>query len=312
MAEQAAPATRPAAAPRRLRKRVGPGRIAFQAGNYTLMGLYAAVCFIPLLHVLAVSFSTGAAAVANLVGLWPVGFNTKAYEFVATRVEFLRSVGVSFLRLGAALPLYMAFNCITAYALSKRPKLFPWRSAYLWFLFVTMLFNGGLIPTYFVVLKMGLINRFWSLLIPLLPTQVFNVILLLNFFRRVPVELEEAAFIDGAGHLQILWRVFLPVSTAATATISLFVLVFHWNEWFFGMIYLNDPRKFPLATYLRTILIDLTSVDLDYADQEFFKFISDENSKAAQIFIGMAPILLVYPFLQRYFTKGLVLGAVKG
>ena len=175
-----------------------------------------------------------------------------------------------------------------------------------------MLFNGGLIPTYFVVLKMGMINRFWSLLIPLLPTQVFNIILLLNFFRRVPVELEEAAFIDGAGHLQILWRVYLPVSTAAIATISLFVLVFHWNEWFFGLIYLHDPRKVPLATYLRTILIDLTSVDLDYADEEFFKFISDENSKAAQIFIGMVPILLVYPFLQRYFTKGLVLGAVKG
>ena len=258
------------------------------------------------------SFSTGAAAVANLVGLWPVGFNTKAYEFVATRVEFLRSLGVSFLRLGAALPLFMVFNCITAYALSKRERLFSWRTAYVWFLFITMLFNGGLIPTFFVVLKMGLINSFWSLLIPLLPTQVFNVILLLNFFRRVPVELEEAAFIDGAGHLQILWRINLPVSTAAIATISLFVLVFHWNEWFFGLIYLNDPRKFPLATYLRTILIDLTSVDLDYADEEFFKFISDENSKAAQIFIGMVPILLVYPFLQRYFTKGLVLGAVKG
>ena len=147
-----------APAPRRLRKRIGPGRIAFQAGNYTLMALYAAVCFIPLLHILAVSFSTGAAAAANLVGLWPVGFNTKAYEFVATRVEFLRSVGVSFLRLGAALPIYMVFNCITAYALSKREKLFPWRSAYLWFLFITMLFNGGLIPTFFVVLKMGLIN----------------------------------------------------------------------------------------------------------------------------------------------------------
>ena len=110
----AAQAVEPRAdASRRLRKRVGPGRIAFQAGNYTLMALYAAVCFIPLLHILAVSFSTGAAAVANLVGLWPVGFNTKAYEFVATRVEFLRSVGVSFLRLGAALPIYMVFNCIT-------------------------------------------------------------------------------------------------------------------------------------------------------------------------------------------------------
>ena len=311
MAAQASPETH-AGAPLRLRKRVGPGRVAFQVGNYALMVLYAVVCFIPLLHILAVSFSTGAAAVANLVGLWPVGFNTKAYEFVATRVEFLRSLGVSFLRLGAALPLFMIFNCITAYALSKRERLFSWRTAYVWFLFVTMLFNGGLIPTFFVVLKMGLINSFWSLLIPLLPTQVFNVILLLNFFRRVPVELEEAAFIDGAGHLQILWRVYLPVSTAAIATISLFVLVFHWNEWFFGLIYLNDPRKFPLATYLRTILIDLTSVDLDYADEEFFKFISDENSKAAQIFIGMVPILLVYPFLQRYFTRGLVLGAVKG
>lgn len=310
MAAQALPET--PAAPRGLRKRVGPGRVVFQAGNYILMVLYAAVCFIPLLHILAVSFSTGAAAVANLVGLWPVGFNTKAYEFVATRVEFLRSLGVSFLRLGAALPLYMVFNCITAYALSKREKLFSWRTGYVWFLFLTMLFNGGLIPTFFVVLKMGLINSFWSLLIPMLPTQVFNIILLLNFFRRVPVELEEAAFIDGAGHLQILWRVYLPVSTAAIATISLFVLVFHWNEWFFGLIYLNDPRKFPLATYLRTILIDLASVDLDYAGEEFFKFISDENSKAAQIFIGMVPILLVYPFLQRYFTKGLVLGAVKG
>jgi putative aldouronate transport system permease protein len=198
---------------------------------------------------------------------------------------------------------------LAAYSLSKSENKFAGRSIYAWFFVFTLLFSGGLIPTYLVVKDTGLLNTIWALIIPG-AVGGFNLILMLNFFRAIPPELEEAALIDGAGHFTTLLIIYLPVSMAAIATIGLFDMVGHWNSWFDGMIYLNDPKDYPMATFLQSILTkDYTGVG---SIGDNLENISNRTVRASQIFIGALPILLVYPFLQKYFVKGIVLGSVKG
>jgi putative aldouronate transport system permease protein len=152
-------------------------------------------------------------------------------------------------------------------------------------------------------------NTIWALVLPV-AINVFNMVLMMNFFRAVPKDLEEAALLDGAGHFKTLILVYLPVSMPAIATISLFTMVSHWNSWFDGLLYISDYRKYPLSTFLQTIIVqqDFNKIN---ADANELQNISQRTVKAAQIFIGMLPIILVYPFLQRYFVKGIILGAVK-
>jgi len=162
-----------------------------------------------------------------------------------------------------------------------------------------------------VIRQTGLIDSFWALIIPgALP--VFNVILLANSFRSVPKELEEAAAMDGAGHWTILFRVLLPLSLPVLATVTLFVAVGHWNSWFDGLILMNSPDKYPLQSYLQTVVVSPDPRMLTERDLELLKIISNRTTRAAQIFIAMIPILVVYPLLQRYFTSGIKLGSVKG
>jgi putative aldouronate transport system permease protein len=172
-----------------------------------------------------------------------------------------------------------------------------------------MLFNGGLVPWYIMIQKLSLMNTIWALILPS-ALNVWNIILMMNFFRGVPRDLEEAALIDGANHFTTLLRIYLPVSLPAIATISLFTMVYHWNSWFDGLVLINDYRKYPLATFLQTIIVqrDFSKVSIDPSE---LVNISERTVKAAQIFIAALPILLVYPFLQRFFVKGMVLGAVK-
>ena len=160
-----------------------------------------------------------------------------------------------------------------------------------------------------VIQKIGLMDNFWVLVLPG-AVNVFLTILMLNFFRGVPKELEEAALIDGAGHFRTLFSIYLPVSLPAIATLALFSMVFHWNSWFDGLLYIGDPKKYPLATFLQTVIIqrDMSSMSINPAD---LALISQKTVKSAQIFIGALPILIVYPFLQKFFVKGLVMGSVK-
>jgi putative aldouronate transport system permease protein len=232
---------------------------------------------------------------------------------VIRRPQFSRSLWVSVQRtlIGASLSVFLSL--VTAYPLSKRNKKFAWRTIYVWFFFITMLFHGGLIPTYFVVRSTGLMDTLWALIIPE-AVAVFNIILMLNFFRRLPIELEEAAYMDGANHWTVLFRVYIPLAKAAIATILLFQLVRHWNEWFWGMIYMSRPERYPLQTYIRTLVTpDSQGLDLNRIDDILmYDEISNETSKAAQIFVAAMPIIMVYPFLQKHFTKGITLGSLKG
>lgn len=220
-------------------------------------------------------------------------------------------MGISLKRVLLGSALNMLMIVMSAYALSKDNDKFRMRTAYAWFFFITMIFNGGLIPRYFVVQATGLMDSIWALVIPGC-VQVFNVILMMNFFRQLPVELEEAAYLDGAGHWIVLFKVFLPVSKPALATILLFSVVQHWNEWFHGIIYMNKPTSYPLQSYLRMLISPDTS-NFDMSDDSLTLLdVNAETSKAAQIFVAAVPILMIYPFLQKYFTTGLTLGSVKG
>lgn len=160
---------------------------------------------------------------------------------------------------------------------------------------------------------MGLLDSIWALVIPG-AVPIFNVLLMLNFFRGLPKELEEAAWMDGAGHLRTLWSVYLPVSMPSIATITLFALVGHWNAWFDGMIYMRSPEHYPLATYLQSILqqVSIQTENITFEQAALLNQISDRTTQASQIFLSIIPILAIYPFLQRYFVHGLVVGSVKG
>ncbi|GAB6928282.1 carbohydrate ABC transporter permease [Paenibacillus sp. JCM 10914] len=287
------------------------GRRVFLIVNYTLLVVAALLCILPLINVLAVSFSSKAAAAAGYVKLWPVEFTLASYKYALSKPEFLDGFLVSLKRVGLGFIVNMLLTILTAYPLAKERSAFRFRHIYAWFFIVTMLFSGGLIPTYMTIKETGLLDSIWALVLPG-AVPVFNVILLMNFFRNLPKEIEEAALIDGAGHWRILWRIFCPLSLPALATITLFTLVNHWNSWFDGLIFMNSPTNYPLQSYLQTVIItpDLNAVSgnelVDMSE------VSDRTFKAAQVFLAALPVLVVYPFLQKYFMKGLVMGSVKG
>lgn len=288
-------------------------RKLFIVFNYILLSLTALLCLLPFVNLLATSLSSSTAVAAGDVKFMPVDFSFKSYEFVMTSQSFTRALLISLKRVALGVSINMLLTIIVAYPLSKEKSSFKYRGVYSWFFIITILFNGGLIPWYVVISKTGLINTIWALVLPgALP--VFNMIVLLNFFRGLPKEMEEAAYIDGASHWIVLWKVYLPVSKPALATVALFCIVNHWNSWFDGLILMNRTERYPLQSYLQTVIINpeqfLRSTGNNY--KSLLSFVNVRTTRAAQLFVGTIPILLVYPFLQKYFTTGLVLGSVKG
>ena len=297
--------------PTRNRIQESTGRKVFRVVNVIVLILLALICLLPFVNVIAISFSDSFYVDSNQVYFWPKGWTTSAYTYILTRASFWSSVRTSILRvlLGGSLNLF--FIILTAYPLSKSNAKLHFRNVYTWYFFITMLVSGGMIPNYLLIAKLGLRDSIWSLVLPgSLP--VFNLVLMLNFFRQVPTALEEAALIDGAGHLRTLVQIYLPVSLPAIATITLFCIVSHWNAWFDGMIYITSPSKVPMQTYLRSVLIDMNMADMSADDYELYATLANRTVKCSQIIVATIPILCVYPFLQRYFVSGIVLGSVKG
>lgn len=282
----------------------------FSVLNTGFLVFMALICIIPLLHILAVSLSSSDAAATGKVLLWPKDFSLNSYSFVAKRPQFWRAMGISIFRigLGGFINTFLAILC--AYPLSKPKSKFKHRTFYAWFFFITMLFNGGLIPSFLVVKQLGLVDTIWSLILPT-AVPVFSVILLLNFYKQIPKSLDEAAEIDGASQWKRLWGIYVPLSMPAIATILLFSLVFHWNSWFDGLIYMNNPDNYPLQSYIQTIVVQKTYSQLSREEIMALSTISDKTLRSAQIFLGALPIVVVYPFLQRFFVKGITLGGVK-
>ncbi|MUT68248.1 ABC transporter permease subunit [Paenibacillus sp. NEAU-GSW1] len=279
--------------------------------NTIFLILISLLCVLPLIHIIAVSFSSSAAASAGYVKLWPVDFTLASYKYTASRNEFWESMLVSLQRIGMGTPLSLLLTILVAYPLSKETNAFRFRSIYAWIFFITMLFNGGLIPWYITIKEYGLLDSIWALVLPG-AVPVFSIVLLLNFFREIPKELEEAAVMDGASHWRIMWTIFVPISKPALATLALFSLVEHWNNWFDGLLLMGNPSNYPLQSYIQTIVIQQNLSNMSRDAMLNMALISDRTLKASQIFLGSLPIILAYPFLQKYFVKGIVLGSVKG
>ena len=291
-------------------KSVGDRIWSFICYFFVILG--AILCLLPIVHTLALSLSDRAAATAGQVALWPVNFTTAAYRAILKDRQFFVAFKNSVLRVALGVPINVLFCILMAYPLSKTKKQFPARNRYMWFLVFTMLFSGGMIPSYLLVSKLGLMNSIWALILPsAVPT--YNVILLMNYFKSLPQELEEAALLDGAGPLHIMWKIYVPLALPCIATMALFSFVGHWNAWFDAAIYIGDQSKIPLQTYIQQLVVNMNvSSSLSFEEQMQLAEVSGKAFNAAKVFVTMLPLLVVYPFAQKHFVKGIVLGAVKG
>ena len=290
-----------------------PARKAVVVFNFIFLTLASLTCILPFIHLLALSFSSSSAVAAGRVGFWPIEPTLSAYEFALRGGKFVTALWVSVKRVLLGVSVNLVLMVLTAYPLSKPREKLAFRNIYMGFFVVTMILNGGLIPTYVLVVRLGLLNSLWALILPgALP--VYNMVILMNFIRGLPEEIEEAALIDGANPIVCLVKVLLPLLAPSLATVGLFSIVGHWNDWFSGLIYMQDSARYPLQTYLQTLLRDFEEI-LRMAQGDYSQILSMMNARtgrAAQLFLGALPILAIYPLLQKHFTTGLVLGSVKG
>ena len=288
-----------------------PARKMFRVLNALFLCLMALLCLLPMYHVLCLSFSSSPAVLAGKVSLWPVDFTTKSYEYIMSKNAYWRAMGMSFLRVGLGVPVSLLCIILAAYPLSISKLEFPAQPSLIWFFLFTMLFSGGMIPAFMVVRNTGLIDTIWALIIPC-AMNAYDTLLLMNFFRAIPKDIEESALIDGASQWRILFQIYVPLSLPSIATLAVFIIVGHWNSWFDGMLYMNSEAKYPLQTYLQASLATNNNVRLMTKQLAMQRnAVSDRTLRSAEIFIASVPVLVVYPFLQKYFISGMTLGGVK-
>ena len=287
---------------------------AFDAVVYLLLAIFSLLCLVPLLNTLAISFSDRTSAAAGKVYFWPVNFTVAAYKEMLKDRQFFVSFGVSVVRVIIGTVIHLAFSVPMAYALFRPKSVFRARNIYMWLVVFTMLFNGGLVATYIWIKDMGMVDTMWALTLPW-AVQVYNVIVLMNFMKGLPKELEEAALIDGSNPLNTLLKIIVPLSMPSIATITLLCVIGHWNDYFTGRIYINSPSKLPLQTYIYALSTEMSAATLVGLTPEEIVAkmkVSSLTFNCAKVVIATIPVLLIYPWLQKYFVKGLVMGAVKG
>jgi putative aldouronate transport system permease protein len=278
------------------------------------------VTLFPVLHIASVSLSSGTAVARNSITFYPQGIQLNAYKLVLETARIPRSFANAVLYTIVGTAINMAMTILMAYPLSK--KRLALRRSYTTLVVITMFFGGGLIPTFLLVRALGMYNTIWALVVPGAIT-TWNLIIMRTFFQALPVELEESAYLDGAGDFTILVRVALPLSGAAIATMTLFYLVSHWNSWFGAMIFLKEKDRYPLQLVLREIVLQGQFIEemvqkglMASADRMssvgLNEYLSIQKLKYATLFASMVPMLLVYPFIQKYFVKGVMIGSLKG
>lgn len=271
------------------------------------------LCFLPLWNMVCYSFSSAVAIQQNKVTIMPVDFNLDAYERIIADKQFWVSFSISVVRVILSLVLNVVLIVLLAYPLSKSNKEFYGRNVYMYLLLFAMLFSGGMVPTFLVVKKLKLLNTVWALVLPG-AVPIFNVIMVMNFFKGIPKSLEEAAIIDGASPMQVLMKIFIPCAKPSIATVSLFSIVGNWNDFFSGLIYMTKKKHYPIMTYINSITINLRELVESGASAEELSSatkLSGMNLNSAKIVVAVIPLLLIYPFLQKYLITGIVLGAVK-
>ena len=282
---------------------------------YVVVILLTLSCLIPLMNVISLSFSSSQAVASNKVGLWPEEFTFAAYEKIINDAQFWRSFGISVFRVAMVLIINLFMIVTLAYPLSKSVKVFRSRKVFMNIMVFAMLFSGGMIPSYLVVRYLGLINSVWALILPG-AVPIGSVILVMNFFRSVPKSLEESALLDGANPWQILTRIYIPISLPSLATVSLFSIVGSWNDFFGGLIYITKVENYPLMTYIQSLSVNIAETlqkagGMSTQQLQALLSVSNRNLNAAKIVVAIVPLLVIYPFLQKYFVQGIVVGAVK-
>ncbi|NOU96399.1 ABC transporter permease subunit [Paenibacillus sp. LMG 31456] len=275
---------------------------------YIILSLIAVLTLFPFLYVIIISITPESEVIRRGIVLIPEQITFSAYKSVFNGGSGIwTAYQITLFRTIVGTMLNLIFTVLGAYVLSK--KALPGRSGLLMFVVFTMLFSGGLIPTYIVVRSLELTNTVWALIVPGL-VSVFNLVVVKGFFEQLPVELEESAKVDGAGELKVLVQIILPLSLPSIATIGLFYAVGHWNSYFDAVIYINKSSLMPLQVILRNIL-------LSSQNQQNLELVNDATVSSlaiqmASVIVSTVPILCVYPFIQKHFTKGVMIGAVKG
>ncbi|WGD93988.2 carbohydrate ABC transporter permease [Bacillus subtilis] len=276
---------------------------------YGFLLMFALICVLPFIHVIAASFATVEEVVSKTFILIPTTFSLDAYRYIFSTDIIYKSLLVSVFVTVIGTAVSMFLSSLMAYGLSRRELI--GRQPLMFLVVFTMLFSGGMIPTFLVVKSLGLLDSYWALILPT-AINAFNLIILKNFFQNIPSSLEESAKIDGCNDLGIFFKIVLPLSLPAIATISLFYAVTYWNTYMTAILYLNDSAKWPIQVLLRQIVIVSSGMQGDMSEMGSGNPPPEQTIKMAVIVVATIPVLLVYPFIQKHFAKGALLGSVKG
>jgi len=288
-------------------KKITKGGRTFSIINGTILLIIALICFLPFVNVIASSFASTQEVVAKRFILIPETFSLDAYRYILSTPTLFKSLAVSIGVTGIGTLVSMILTSLMAYGLSRK---YLHGRGFLNFLVVfSMLFSGGMIPTFLVVKAFGLIDSYWSLILPV-AINAFNLIIMRNFFQALPDSLEESAKMDGCTDLGVFWKIMLPLALPSIATISLFYAVTYWNTYMTAILYINDSTKWPIQVLLRQIVIVSSGMQAEGSSVDVIP--PAQTIKMAVIVIATVPMLIAYPFVQKYFVKGALVGSVKG
>jgi putative aldouronate transport system permease protein len=283
---------------------------------HLVMILAVLITILPIIHVVAISFSEPDDIVRGKVGLWPSSFSLGAYfTILFENVHIPRSFWNSIVITAVGTLLNVIFTTTAAYVLSKKDLVF--RPFFLTVAILPMFFSGGIVPQFLLIKSLGMMNSIWAVTIPVLVSSWW-LIIMISFFKNFPMEIEEAAKLDGCGEIQTLIRIVLPLSTAAVATIALFYAVSHWNSYFTAMLYLRNYEHYPLQLILREIVLQNTLAKQLAAQgnaalaEDLSSNLTPESVQYATLVISIVPMLIIYPFIQKYFVRGIMIGSLKG
>ncbi|WP_042201226.1 carbohydrate ABC transporter permease [Paenibacillus camerounensis] len=279
----------------------------FTIVNAGVLILLALACLLPFVNIIASSFATTQEVIAKKFILFPTTFSLDAYRYILSTPTIFKGLGVSVGVTIAGTVVSMILTALMAYGLSRR--YLPLRNTINFIVVFSMLFSGGMIPTFLVVKSVGLINSYWSLVFPV-AINAFNMIIMRNFFQALPDSLEESAKIDGSNDFGIFLKIMLPLALPSIATISLFYAVAYWNTYMNAILYINDSVKWPIQVLLRQIVIVSSGMQAEGTSVDIIP--PAQTIKMAVIVVATVPMLIAYPFVQKHFTKGALMGAVKG
>lgn len=288
-------------------RKITKGGRAFSIINGAILVIIALICFLPFINVIASSFASTQEVVARRFILIPRTFSLDAYRYILSTPTIFKSLAVSVGVTGIGTLVSMLLTSLMAYGLSR--KYLKGRGFLNFLVVFSMLFSGGMIPTFLVVKALGLIDSYWSLILPV-AINAFNLIIMRNFFQALPDSLEESAKMDGCTDLGVFWKIMLPLALPSIATISLFYAVTYWNTYMTAILYINDSTKWPIQVLLRQIVIVSSGMQAEGSSVDVIP--PAQTIKMAVIVIATVPMLIAYPFVQKYFVKGALVGSVKG